>query len=91
MDFATVEDLVRQLQDVDYTTAQPSSSNILQKLAASYFFTVGPDAAIPFKALCGLAEELGWKQMGIIVANDHATNVDTSYVRIEHADLRYTI
>ena len=89
MDFAMVEDLVKQLQDMDYVTDQSNPSSVLQKLAAHYFFTVGPDAAIPIKSLCGLAEKLGWKQIGIIVANEHATDVDTSYVRIENINLRY--
>ena len=90
MDFATTEELITVFQELPlHVFDRKMSSDYLQNLVNQYFFSVGPDTTIPIKALCGLARGLGWKHIGIIIANDEATHVDTRQVYIGHLDLRY--
>ena len=91
MDFATSQELVHLFkeQDISHTTGQQNTLDSLQKFVRQYFFTIGPDTTVPVKAICGLAKEFGWKQIGIVVADDQATRVDTRYVYIKHLDTRY--
>ena len=91
MALTNIEAVVQQLQNTDqvYGTDQKGSNlDILQRLADSYLFTVGPHAATPFKALYGLAKEFGWKQIGVIVGNDLATEVHSHDIYVAHADLK---
>ena len=84
MNFATTEELIRVFQDLPATFG----SDYLQILINQFFFSVGPDTTVPIKALCGLARGLGWKHIGIIVANSEATEVDTQQVYFGNMDIR---
>ena len=77
MDFATTEELIKVFQERSRRDSNQQSEDVLQMLINQYLFSVGPDTTIPIKALCGLARELGWKHIGIIIANSDATQVDT--------------
>ena len=78
MDFATIEELINVFEHQSIPDSM--DSGILQTLIKEYLFSVGPDTTVPIEALCGLARDLGWKQIGIIVANSKATTVDTEEV-----------
>ena len=83
MDFATTEELINVFRE--RSTNGPGlneqmDSDVLQTLINQYRFSVGPDTTIPIKALCGLARELGWKHIGVIIANSDAMQVDTQQV-----------
>lgn len=80
MDFATTEELIKVFQERSRRDSKQQSEDVLQMLINQYLFSVGPDTTIPIKALCGLARELGWKHIGIIIANSDATQVDTQEV-----------
>ena len=90
MNFATTEELIRVFQDLPatYGFGQQINSDYLQILINQFFFSVGPDTTVPIKALCGLARGLGWKHIGIIVANSEATEVDTQQVYFGNMDIR---
>ena len=78
MDFATTEELIDMFRDRSTDGLnQQMDSDVLQTLINQYRFSVGPDTTIPIKALCGLARELGWKHIGVIVTNSDAMQVDT--------------
>jgi hypothetical protein len=87
MDFATTEELINVFQDKSTLDSNQMDSDVLQMLIKQYLFSIGPDTTIQIKALCGLARELGWKHIGIIIANSDATQVDTQEVYF--GDIRY--
>lgn len=80
MDFATTEELIDVFRDRSMLDSNQMDSDVLQMLINQYLFSVGPDTTIQIKALCGLARELGWKHIGIIIASSDATQVDTQEV-----------
>lgn len=89
--YLSVNDLEHIFMDLDSQSEHIHSVRMdaLTKFSSKYFFTIGPDSAIPFEALYGLAVEFGWKQIGVIVKSTiHAKAVDTRYVYIKDTDLR---
>ena len=89
---AQIDDIVRNFQDPrdhqDQSGRNRNRRNLLLNFSQQYYFTVGPDAEIPFKSLNGLAQEFGWEKIGIVVEKARSDNVDTRIVYSENNELR---
>ena len=86
INFARIESIIRYFEDTAIThhRAGRRSRNLLREFANQYFFTVGPEAEVPFHALNGLAQEFGWDQIGIVMENADTDSVDTRNVYSEN-------